>query len=61
MGPDTERMFARFDANGDGTVTVAEIEVVQERMMERRGDDGQRMGRHGGRDGHGHGRWHDDG
>jgi Ca2+-binding EF-hand superfamily protein len=60
MGPDTERMFARFDENGDGTVTVEEIEVVQERMSERRGD-GERMGRHGGRDGHGRGRWHDDG
>ena len=60
MGPDTGRMFARFDADGDGTVTVEEIEVVQERMMERRGD-GERMGRHGGRDGHGRGRWHDDG
>jgi hypothetical protein len=53
-------MFARLDADGDGTVTAAEMEAVQARMMEHRGD-GERMGRHGGRDGHGRGRWHDGG
>ena len=45
-GPSPERLFDRFDADGDGIVTEAEFEVMKTRMQERRaGHEGR--GQHG--------------
>jgi hypothetical protein len=58
-------MIERFDADGDGAVSEAELAEVRDRWMDRReGRGGDRMERWGDRDGHmmrDHGRWHDDG